>query len=138
MQVGGRFAGPQAPGFPSREAPFLGRRNIVGFSGTARALAGKLGFEQVELAAHPFAEFLIEEAAFAHGLKQSTVDSRSLAVERQQGFLLEPELLTVDCRLRTSLHPLDAGQIRIRHAIVPSETLAVDQRPNETQQQGAR
>lgn len=34
------------------------------------ALPGELGFEQVELAAHPLAEFLIEEAAFAHGEKE--------------------------------------------------------------------
>ena len=47
---------------------FLGQTELVGLRRVPRALAGKLGLEQGELAAHTLAEFLIEEAAFAHAI----------------------------------------------------------------------
>ena len=84
---------------------FLARDALLGKAGVFRlrprtgSLAGELEPEQIMLAAHLLAQFLVEEAAFAHGEKKSRVESRQLTVNqwRTSDSTLSFQLLTVDC-----------------------------------------
>jgi hypothetical protein len=69
--LGGELSGPR---FPFAGSAFLGQADVIGSSGAAWVLAGKLGLKQGEFPAHALAKLLIEKAAFTHGKKHLAVD----------------------------------------------------------------